>query len=95
MSGTPDVFATAATALKPHATLLFTLERLPEDSRNDSYRLEPTGRFCHRVSYVQETMATAGLVDGTTDAIIPRLECGEPVAGLLVTALARTNALAP
>jgi hypothetical protein len=37
---------------------------------------------------VLSTLAKAGLVDATTDPISPRLECGEPVRGLLVTARA-------
>jgi predicted TPR repeat methyltransferase len=83
-----DVVAAAAAALKPGGRLLFTLEHLPDDSGKHPYRLAPTGRFCHSAAYVRAALATAGLVDGSTDAIVPRLECGEPVDGLLVTARA-------
>ena len=83
-----DVVAAAATALKPGGRLLFTLEHLPDHSGNHPYRLAPTGRFCHSAVYVRTALATAGLVDGNTDAMVPRLECGEPVDGLLVTARA-------
>jgi len=83
-----DVVAAAATALKPGGRLLFTLEHLSDHSGNHPYRLAPTGRFCHSAAYVRAALATAGLVGGSTDAIIPRLECGEPVDGLLVTARA-------
>lgn len=79
-------------ALKPGGRLLFTLERLADDSRRDSYRLAPTGRFCHRASYVRDTLLAAGLIRATTDPITPRLECGEPVDGLLVTARALGHA---
>jgi predicted TPR repeat methyltransferase len=72
--------------------LLFTLERLPDDGGNHPYRLAPTGRFCHRAAYVQATLATVGLVDTGTDAIVPRLECGESVDGLLMTARAPAHA---
>jgi predicted TPR repeat methyltransferase len=81
-----DVFAAAATALEPKGLLLFTLEHLTDDARDDPYRLTPTGRFCHSAGYVRTTLEMAGLVDATTNPIIPRLECGEPVNGLLVTA---------
>ena len=87
-----DVVAAAATALKPGGRLLFTLERLSDDASNLRYRLAPTGRFCHRPAYVRATLASAGLVDTGTDAIVPRLECGEPVDGLLVTARAPAHA---
>lgn len=84
-----DTVTAAATALKPGGRLLFTLEQLIDDSENVPYRLAPTGRFCHSAAYVQAVLASAGLVDARTEAITPRLECGEPVQGLLVTARAR------
>lgn len=83
-----DTVAAAATALRPGGTLVFTLERLPDHSDTHPYRLATHGRFGHRADYILATIARAGLVDGTTQAIIPRLECGEPVEGLLVTARA-------
>jgi predicted TPR repeat methyltransferase len=82
-----EFVAAAAIALKPGGRLLFTLEHVP-DGGDYPYRLAPTGRFRHRVTYVRATLAAAGLVDGSADAIVPRLECGEPVDGLLVTARA-------
>jgi predicted TPR repeat methyltransferase len=82
-----DAVAAAAAALKPGGHLLFTLEQLPEDE-NCRYRLAPTGRFCHSATYVHMTLVEAGFVEHATEPIIPRLECGEPVQGLLVTARA-------
>jgi predicted TPR repeat methyltransferase len=84
-----DTVAAAATALKGGGRLLFTLEQLADDSANLPYRLAPTGRFCHSAAYVHAVLASAGLIDARTEAITPRLECGEPVQGLLVTARAR------
>jgi predicted TPR repeat methyltransferase len=86
-----DAVVTAATALKPGGRLLFTLERLSESGGNDPYQLAPTGRFCHRAAYVETTLTAAGFVDVTTEAITPRLECGEPVDGLLVAAAVRVD----
>ena len=83
-----DVVTAATTALKPGGRILFTLERLPDDDGNLRYRLAPTGRFCHRTAYLRATLASAGFVDIGTETIVPRLECGEPVDGLLVTAQA-------
>jgi predicted TPR repeat methyltransferase len=80
--------AAAAMALQPGGRLLFTLEQLTDGGENCAYQLTPTGRFCHSAAYVRSTLAKAGLVDATTDPISPRLECGEPVRGLLVTARA-------
>jgi len=94
-----DSVAAAATALQPDGRLLFTLEQLAVDSGNCSYRLMSTGRFCHNVAYVRATLAKVGLVDVTSETIVPRLECGEPVPGLLVTgrtsAPSQTTAHAP
>ena len=81
-----DTIATAATALTPGGLLLFTLEHLAADSDDRCYRLAPTGRFSHSAAYVRRTLVNTGLVDVITDPIIPRLECGEPVQGLLVMA---------
>ena len=83
-----DTLAAAATALKPGGRLLLTLEALT-DRDAAAYRLAPTGRFCHSPAYLQAALAAAGFIDATTEPIVPRLECGEPVQGLLVTARAR------
>jgi predicted TPR repeat methyltransferase len=83
-----DVLVAASTGLKPNGLLLFTLERLPEETGSGPYRLAPTGRFCHSAGYVQTTLTKFGFIRATTEAITPRLECGEPVDGLLVTARA-------
>jgi predicted TPR repeat methyltransferase len=88
-----ETVAAAAAALKPGGLLVLTLERLP-DGGTQPYRLAPHGRFGHHADYVLATIARAGLVEGNANAIVPRLECGEPVDGLLVTARApafRTN----
>jgi len=81
-----EVVAATATALKPGGRLVFTLENLPDGGGSRGYRLASTGRFCHSAAYVQRTLAMAGFVDASIDAITPRLEYGEPVDGLLVTA---------
>src|SRR5262245_8391021 len=73
--------AAAAAALTPGGRLLFTLEALTDDGARP-YWLAPTGRFCHSPGYVRAALREAGLVDATTEPIVPRLECGEPVQGL-------------
>jgi predicted TPR repeat methyltransferase len=78
--------AAARTALKPGGHFIFTLEYLANDSGDRGYRLMPSGRFSHSAAYVSATVASAGLLDTVMDPIVPRLECGEPVHGLLVVA---------
>jgi predicted TPR repeat methyltransferase len=87
-----DPVAATATALRPGGLMLFTLEELTGHGEDCPYRLAPTGRFCHSPAYVRTVLAMAGLVDAATDPIIPRLECGEPVHGLLVTARSAAHA---
>jgi predicted TPR repeat methyltransferase len=89
-----DAVAAAATALRPGGRLLFTLE-LIDDGEESPYRLAPTGRFGHSPAYVRATLAKVGLVDITIEPITPRLERGEPVRGLLVTARALLMQRAP
>jgi hypothetical protein len=64
------------------------LEQLPADGCDHPHRLAFTGRFRHNATYVLAALMTAGLVDGDTYPNIPRLECGKPVDGLLVSARA-------
>jgi len=78
--------AAARTALKPGGHFIFTLEYLADDSGDRGYRLMPSGRFSHSATYVSATVASAGLLNTVMDPIVPRLECGEPVHGLLVVA---------
>ncbi len=76
----------ACTALKPGGYFIFTLEHLHHDSEDRHYRLMSNGRFAHTAPYVTATLATAGLVGAITEPIVPRLESGESVHGLLVMA---------
>ncbi len=78
--------AAARTALKPGGHFIFTLERLADDNQDRGYWLMPSGRFSHSAAYVSASIANAGLVNAVTDPIVPRLERGEPVHGLLVVA---------
>jgi predicted TPR repeat methyltransferase len=78
--------AAARTALKPGGHFIFTLEHLADDSEDRRYRLMPSGRFSHSAAYVRATLAAAGFVNAVTEPIVPRLDCGEPVHGLLVVA---------
>lgn len=50
----------ARDALRPGGLLVVTTESLPEDAE-DKYRLQTSGRYAHRRSYVTDTLAHAGL----------------------------------
>ncbi len=83
------VLEAAAGALRRPGILVFTVEEdLTEHERG--YRLMPHGRFVHAEAYVRRTAGAAGFDEVSIDRVVLRLEGGEPVAGLLVTA--RTGA---
>ena len=52
-----------------------------------NYRLEPHGRYSHRLEYVHSALAAAGFVLHTVNEQVLRRERGEDVAGLVVTAI--------
>ena len=86
--GDLDGFAHAArAALRPPGTLVFTVEQA-EDV--ETFRLMTSGRYVHARSYVEESLTRSGFL---VTAILPetlRLEAGEPVRGLVVTARRQT-----
>jgi predicted TPR repeat methyltransferase len=79
------VFAGFARVLTPGGLLAFTLERSSDEGVAD-FRLEVHGRYSHREAYVVEILARSGFTDVRTERVVPRMELGEPVDGLLVLA---------
>jgi predicted TPR repeat methyltransferase len=71
-------------ALRPGGRLLFTVEALAGDG-DDSFHLQPNGRYAHRHGYVAAAMARAGFDELAIDGQVLRTECGEPVPGWLVS----------
>jgi len=91
-----DVLLAAAQALRPGGQLVFTLEEevSPAGAVPDSggtYALQPHGRYTHRWDYVRRTLDAAGLEPSMRRAEL-RMECGVPVAGLVVSAHRRQEA---
>jgi predicted TPR repeat methyltransferase len=77
----------AAASLKAGGLLVFTLERMADEGLTMNYRLEPHGRYSHRLEYVHSALAAAGFVLHTVNEQVLRRERGEDVAGLVVTAI--------
>ncbi|WHQ68568.1 tetratricopeptide repeat protein [Methylorubrum extorquens] len=81
--GPLDMFAAAAAgALRLGGHLVFSVE---EDD-GDAFTLHPHGRFSHAPAYVERSLAAAGFVVVGIRHEGLRMERGEPVRGLIVTA---------
>lgn len=74
------VFAATATALRPRGLFAFSVEACDEVD----YRLGPTRRYAHSLTYLQRLAAAHGLVVESSQRCIIRKESDEGVEGLLV-----------
>jgi predicted TPR repeat methyltransferase len=72
-----DLFAAAATALRPDGLLAVTVERYDEEG----YVLRSSGRYAHGAAYLRSMAAEAGLRCLDLHECSPRLEAGKPVEG--------------
>ena len=81
------VAAAAENALRPGGVLVFTVEELSGTASNAGYILSSNGRYRHSPDYLEHVLAAAGLQSEILPAEL-RLEAGEPVAGLVVSATA-------
>lgn len=77
------VFEAAALALRSGGRLIFSVEEL---TAGGDFALGPHGRFGHARAYVERRLAASGLpIENLTGEVL-RMERGEPVGGLIVTA---------
>jgi len=80
-----EVMAASASALRPGGRLIFTVEEMSGAASDAGYSISPHGRYGHTRQYVERVLMEANL----RPEIIPtelRLEAGEPVPGLVVSA---------
>jgi len=80
-----SAFAAAARCLHPAGVLVFTLEEMQEGLARE-YRLEPHGRYSHRLEYVSRALAQADLRLVASHSEVLRRERGADVHGLVLTA---------
>jgi predicted TPR repeat methyltransferase len=80
-----DASAAAAQCLKRHGWLIMTLEEMHEGAPGN-YRLEPHGRYSHRLAYVRSCLESAGFHPIRSDEQVLRRERGADVRGLLLAA---------
>ena len=85
------VVAASALALRPGGRLIFTVEELSGAGSGTGYIISPHGRYSHARQYIERVLMEANLRPEITTAEL-RLEAGEPVPGLVVTALKTSRA---
>lgn len=79
------MIAGAARALRPGGRLIFSLERLQEESAN-GVTLTSSGRFAHSERYARDFLVDSGLHVEACDHEVLRKESGQPIQGLLLDA---------
>lgn len=82
-----DVLCHASAALKENGLLVFTLEKIPEPEPGELYRLNPHGRYSHSQDYVSALIKQTGLRIARIVVDCLRYEAGEPVTGMVITAI--------
>ena len=86
-----EVMAAVTEALRPGGFFIFTVERGEEGdgTMSNGFRINPLGRYSHQESYVNHTIAEAGMKLRSVAHGALRQEMGSPVTGLVVTATVR------
>ncbi|MEO8629195.1 MAG: tetratricopeptide repeat protein [Betaproteobacteria bacterium] len=78
------VIEAAARALRNQGLLIFTVEETAD--ADAEHRINPHGRYSHSRAYVERTLSAAGLEVRAIESAALRMEGGNPVTGLVVTA---------
>ncbi len=76
--------ASAIQSVKPGGVLIFTVEKMMEPI--ESYKLSVNGRYTHNPGYALGSLTDAGFAIDSCEEEKLRMENGEPVVGLLITA---------
>lgn len=87
-----EIIAATAGALRPNGLLVYSVERLPWKNDAKGYRLHPHGRYSHSRSYVDSLMSSAGFDQNEFEEVTLRMEIGEKVDGLIVSAFRHPTA---
>ncbi|HRD64908.1 MAG TPA: tetratricopeptide repeat protein [Candidatus Competibacter sp.] len=80
------ILTAAAGALRPNGWLVFTVERCADSEAPSGFHLDPSGRYSHSEPYLLRMLAQTGMTVGALEEVVLRMEGGQPVAGLLVSA---------
>jgi predicted TPR repeat methyltransferase len=77
------LFKSVSQLLKPGDAFAFTVERLEHDG-SAGWMLQRSGRFAHKREYIELLATRYNLKKHVAENIIPRMEQGKEIAGLLV-----------
>ena len=80
-----EVLSAAARSLRSSGTLCFSVEAADENE-GSGFRLNHHGRYAHTARYVKRCLSSCGLQLTQMEAVVLRLEGGDPVSGWLVMA---------
>ena len=78
-----ELFAAAFSALRPGGFFIFTVEKAAAD---ETFSLNPHGRYSHGKSYLAACLLKAGFELLAMDSGVVRVEFGNPVDGLTISA---------
>jgi len=82
-----EIITATAGALHPGGMLVYSVERIPWKNDAKGYRLHPHGRYSHSKSYLVSLMSAAGFTEAEFEDVTLRMEIGEKVTGLIVSAV--------
>jgi predicted TPR repeat methyltransferase len=79
-----EIIALAARNLKAGGWFIFTTEKLADDAAQCGYRLNISGRYSHRESYVRALLQANGFAPPHLRDLTLRMEAGMPIAGQML-----------
>jgi predicted TPR repeat methyltransferase len=78
-----EFFQFGARVLKPGGLIAAVVEALDSEASGLSYRLNPSGRFCHTAQYLRSEMERPGFAIVCFREVVMRWEGDQPVSSLL------------
>jgi predicted TPR repeat methyltransferase len=83
-----DFFQFGARVLKPGGLIAAVVEALDGAAAGQPFRLNPSGRFCHKPQYLRDQMERQGLSIVCFREVVMRWEADQPVSSLLAVGCA-------
>ena len=80
-----EIMQQAARVLRPGAWLIFNVET-PAMPTDNGFEQTPVGRYGHEADYLERLAQQVGLVEISTQAIMPRREAGVAMTGIMFSA---------